>query len=149
MKHHFTTTGEAVFDRIFNRPIGLGLKLRCLFEGLRCFQEFVYGDYGKTNPVAVLLLQFNNEVKDLGSEVPSVALVKATTLRAKFLDAPASFFVPTLVMEKIVSAAKVWAEDTAIYEQFVSRLDRLAGVADAEGAKRNVNLKVAMCCLCG
>ena len=54
--------------------------------GLRCFQEFVFGDYGKSDPVAVALLELNNEVKDMSSELPPAALEKALTLKRKYFE---------------------------------------------------------------
>lgn len=114
----FEKSGEAVFDRIFNRPIGL-----------KCFQEFVFGDYGKEDSVAVLLLEFNNEVKDLSSELPAAAVKKVIELKKKYIDA------------EVMAAASIWREDEANIEALVSRLDRLVAATDSDRSKRNVNLK--------
>eukprot|EP00047_Mylnosiga_fluctuans_P003990 m.232160 g.232160 ORF g.232160 m.232160 type:complete len:734 (+) comp12307_c0_seq1:159-2360(+) len=116
----FENTGEAVFERIFNRPLGY-----------RCFQDFVSGDYGKADKVAKTLFDFNNDIKDLSSDAPAKALEKARELKAKYLD------------NAEVIAASVFA-DEALSKGLAGKLDKLhASLSDASSLRkvRNVNIK--------
>lgn len=112
--------------------------------GLRCFQEFVFGDYGKSDPVAVALLELNNEVKDMSSELPPAALEKALTLKRKYFELQVALSEGTSHQYQAIVDANVWEADAANIQHLSSKLERLSSSSELDKSKRNVNLKVLL-----
>eukprot|EP00042_Codosiga_hollandica_P058880 m.894882 g.894882 ORF g.894882 m.894882 type:complete len:840 (+) comp59989_c0_seq10:2907-5426(+) len=72
----FDKTGEAVFERIFHRPIGH-----------KCFQEFVESiEVVQITPCAALVVKFLHTIKNLASQPPGAALTTIDALKRDFID---------------------------------------------------------------
>jgi serine/threonine protein kinase len=127
VKMRFTRTGEATFQRIFQRPIGQ-----------KCFAEFLKDATTEAaHPTWLHAYQFWKETEGLKSEKPTEALEVATELKRTYIDAP--------LMAK--GGSKLWTDPalrTTLDERMV-KLAHKATEAETQGAtirkKKNLNLK--------
>eukprot|EP00052_Salpingoeca_macrocollata_P023058 m.201937 g.201937 ORF g.201937 m.201937 type:complete len:774 (-) comp21945_c0_seq2:103-2424(-) len=79
IEHLFAKTGEATFERIFNRPMGY-----------QCFSDFIHSaELQRTHPEAHTAFTFRAQVKELSAQKPQEALQQLLALKEKYLDNPA------------------------------------------------------------
>lgn len=141
MKILFAKTGEATFERIFNRPIGKDCFNLADDSGYRVFQEFLSSEYGKQDKAAVILINFNNAVKDLSSEKPGVALKKVKEIIQQHVRAEVFYPLCSPLSFQVLAGQGIWAPSTL--EALDARHDRLAAAAEDEHSRdRNINMKV-------
>ena len=116
----FEASGEAEFDRIFNRPLGR-----------RCFSAFVNSsEYSERHPAAAAVLSLLDEVDHLYSDKPAMALETAQRFLTTRLQQPPA-----------VAELELWKPE--LFEALDRRLDRLRARATQGGAKSDkvINVK--------
>eukprot|EP00053_Salpingoeca_punica_P017045 m.162949 g.162949 ORF g.162949 m.162949 type:complete len:743 (-) comp17102_c0_seq1:2139-4367(-) len=122
IEYLFRKTGEATFDRIFNRPIGR-----------RMFEQFVFQEeFSRRQPAARLLLDFVIEVKELAAEQPKKAYAEALAMKAKYIEKP------------VLVSLRIW--DLALREAMEAKLRKLEAKArrqdeDPSRAVHSANIK--------